>query len=202
MSHCIDLRFYTMNRFLLMGFIANRLISISISNRAIFDVVNYTFFNFNFPRNLLLHVSALQFGCLQAFSITLVGTLLIIHVVGNSCRYLLAFIVRNIIADITGLINILAHLYKSWFADIRLTSFALKVSDFFGDDLRNKCADIPCLWLAFSGWNIITRFLSDNLTILPRNLDTMEFVEFATFLLWEGATLLLWSLGTFGFRHR
>merc|ERR1719300_1375195 len=92
----MDLRFCTMNWFLLMGFIANRLISISISIWTILDIVNYTFFNFNFPGNLLLHVGALQLGCLQAFSITLVGTLLVIHVVVNSCRYLLAFIVRNI----------------------------------------------------------------------------------------------------------
>ena len=30
----------------------------------------------------------------------------------------------------------------------------------------------------------------------------MKFVEFSTFLFWESATLLLWSLNTFGLRHR
>ena len=33
-------------------------------------------------------------------------------------------------------------------------------------------------------------------------LDTMKFVDFSTFLFRESATLLLWSLNTFGLRHR
>jgi len=113
-------------------------------------VFSFTFSLISLPWNLLNNIGALLSRSWSALPCTNIGALLIINILGHRGRDIVANLLRNIIADLTRLIDIIANLLGDGFTDISLVSGALTVRDFLGVDLGNKRAHASCLLLTVS----------------------------------------------------
>jgi len=113
-------------------------------------VLSFTFSLVSLSWNLLNNICALLSRGWSTLPGTNIGALLVINILGHRGRDIVANLLRNIIADLTRLIDIIANLLGDGLTDISLVSGALTVRYFLGVDLGNKRADTPCLLLTVS----------------------------------------------------
>merc|ERR1719167_2114762 len=100
------------------------------------------------PWNLLNNICTLLSGGRSTLPCTNIGALFIVHILGHSCRNIVANLLRDIIAHLARLVHIIAYLFGNWLANVLLVCGALTVRDFLGVDLRDKGAGTSCLLLA------------------------------------------------------
>merc|ERR1712099_105341 len=106
----------------------NDLVSVTTTRLAtLLGVLSFTFSLISLSWNLLNNIGALLSCCRGTLPGTNIGALLIINILGHRGRDIVANLLRNIIANLTRLIDIIANLLGDWLTDISLMSRALTI---------------------------------------------------------------------------
>merc|ERR1719334_1307658 len=91
------------------------------------NVASFTFSLISLSWNLLNNILALLSRSWSALPCTNIGALLIINILGHRGRDIVANLLRNVITNLTRLIDIIANLLGDWLTNISLVSGALTI---------------------------------------------------------------------------
>merc|ERR1719300_2170525 len=72
------------------------------------------------PWNLLNNICTLLSGGRSTFPCTNIGALFIVQILGHGCRNIVADLLRDIIANLSRLVHIIAYLFGNWLTNVLL----------------------------------------------------------------------------------
>jgi len=150
------------------------------------------------PGNLGLDIPAFLSGGWETLPGTAAFTLFIIGELGDGGKFVLANLVRNIITNLAGSVEVIADLLADWSTDLSAVGGALALNNVPGLDPGNKVTHLPLPLLAVLLGNILAGLSGEHLAVNLGHLGTLEVGDINTLLLGEGATLSLSSLRALG----
>merc|ERR1712099_139968 len=106
----------------------NGLVSVTTTRLAtLLGVLSFTFSLVSLSWNLLNNIGALLSRSWSTLPCTNIGALLIINILGHRGRDIVTNLLRNIITNLTRLIDIIANLLRDRLTDISLVSGTLTI---------------------------------------------------------------------------
>merc|ERR1719312_1893329 len=153
------------------------------------------------PGHVLFDVLALLPGSGGALPAGGAGTVLLVHILGDSGGDIAANLFRDIIADFTGSGDIIADLLGDLVALPAGDGGALALRDLLGLDPWHQGADTPGLLLAVPDRNFLAGLTVQLLAVNLRHLDAPHLRDVGAFLTREAVALTLGDSLTVGLGH-